>query len=108
MAKREALLIRIRLSDDDLGSAEDDDRVSALERAVESALADKHTGHLDGHEFGGGWAIIFCYGESATLLFEAALRTLLEAALGDGSCAVKRYGGPGSREEVVDLSGGAA
>ena len=108
MANREALLIRIRLSDDDLGSAEDDDCVFGLESMVESALAEKLAGHLDGHEFGGGWATVFCYGESATQLFEAAVPTLLQAALRGGSCAVKRYGGPGSGEEVVDLSGGAA
>ena len=108
MASQEALFIRIRLSDDDLGSARDDERVYALEKAIEIALTDKHAGHFDGHEFGGGWATVFCYGESATQLFEAAVSTLLQAALRGGSCAVKRYGGPGSREEVVDLSGGAA
>ena len=108
MANEEALLIRIRLSDDDLGSAEDDGRMYALENAVESALAEKQAGHFDGHEFGGGWATVFCYGESATQLFEAAVPALLQAALRSGSCAVKRYGGPGSREEVVQLGGGAA
>jgi hypothetical protein len=108
VAEWEALLIRVRLSDDDLGSADDDDRVYALENAVESALADKEAGHFDGHEFGGGWATIFCYGESATQLFEAAVPALLQAALRSGSCAVKRYGGPGAREEVVHLDGGAA
>jgi hypothetical protein len=107
VAKHEALLIRIRLSDNDLGSAEDDDHVSALENALESALAEKQAGYCDGHEFGCGWATIFCYGQSVTRLFEAAVPSLLQAELRDGSCAVKQYGGPGSRQEVVDLRAGA-
>ena len=106
MASQEALLIRVRLSDDDLGSLQDDDLVHALENAVEIALAEKHAGYFDGHEFGEGWVTLFYYGESATQLFEAAVPTLLQLELRDGSCVVKRYSGPGSREEVVDLRSG--
>ncbi len=101
----EALLIRLRLSDEGLGGDDDFWRVWAIQDALECAFAATQAGCCDGHEFGGGWAIIFCYGASAAQLLDVALPVLMRSALRSGACAVKRYGPPGARKEVIDLGG---
>jgi hypothetical protein len=73
-----AALIRIPLSDDDLGTADDDALVDCVEVAVCAALdREPRAGKWDGHEFGGGWAVIFCYGQDPAALFERVTEALL-------------------------------
>lgn len=65
-------MIRVRLSDDDLGTAADDEIVEHIETAILSALKlTESTARWDGHEFGGGWAVIFCYGRDVEALVNA-------------------------------------
>ena len=75
-----AYLIRVRLSDDDLGTAADDEIVELIETAIIGALLET-TARWDGHEFGGGWAVIFCYGRDAVALGKCITDAFLELEL---------------------------
>jgi hypothetical protein len=104
-----AVLIRLRLTDDEFGTTEDADAAYALEDKVLEALASRiDIGECDGHEFGGGWFAIFCYGPDAERLFETLSPVLLGSDFPKGSLAVKRYGPPGAAEEIIQLTSGAA
>jgi hypothetical protein len=104
----EAVVVNIPLSDSDLGSIDDDAIVEAVDAAIRTRLADSPAGAWDGHKFGGGWARIFCYGDSADVLFDTLAEILLGSDLPFGTVVVKRYGPPGSRENLLPLSGGSA
>jgi hypothetical protein len=61
---------------------------------------------VDGHEFGGGEALIFIYGPDADALFEVVRKNLGDFTIPEGAFAVKRYGAadnPDAREERVPL-----
>lgn len=88
----QALIIHLKLSDEDLGTDEDDDAVQALEDNLERAISAAAAGELDGHEFGGGECVIFLYGPSADLLFDIIEPHLKAAVIADGGFAIKRYG----------------
>ena len=80
MARNEehGVLIRIQLSDSELGTTADDEFVDAIDNAIRAAVERApRVGSWDGHEFGGGWAIVFCYGENATALSERVIEALL-------------------------------
>ena len=78
-----ACLIRVRLSDDDLGTDADDEIVELIETAVIGGLEPiKTTARWDGHEFGGGWAVIFCYGRDAVALVKCMTDAILRLELG--------------------------
>jgi len=77
-----AFLIRVRLSDDELGTEADDEFVDYLEEAIRGALEHVQTpARWDGHEFGGGWAVIFCYGRDASALGTCITDAILELEL---------------------------
>ena len=79
MSKRDAaVIIGIRLEDDDLGTDADDRFVETLERAIRERLTPSpEIGYWDGHEFGSGWATIFCYGRDGALLSDCVLGAIL-------------------------------
>jgi len=78
-----SVVIRVPLSDNDLGSEADDALVEMIERFVRTALEQAPcVGYWDGHEFGAGWALIFCYGRDGTSLTERATTALLSAEIG--------------------------
>ena len=71
---------------------------------IEVLEADPDLGEYDGHVIGAEGAVIYLYGADADRLLagiEPALRT---TPLPAGSWALKRYGGPGAREETVPLT----
>jgi len=103
-----AVVVNIPLSDDHLGTTQDDALVEALDARIRTALEGAAVGEWDGHEFGRGWARVFCYGPSANALFDVLANILLGDALPGGSFAVKRYGPPGAAQEIVQLSSGTA
>jgi len=73
-----AALIRIPLSDGELGTEADDSLVDRIEVAARAALGRKPlAGEWDGHEFGGGWAVIFCYGGDPHTLADRMIEALL-------------------------------
>ena len=76
--EKHAVLVRIRLSDDELGTPADDSLVESVDTAIQAALQrPPRVGYWDGHEFGDGWAAIFCYGRDATALRERVLDAIL-------------------------------
>src|SRR5437016_68578 len=76
--EKHAALIRIPLSDDELGTPEDDVLVERLEVALRTALnREPSAGTWDGHEFGGGWAVIFCYSNDAEALMNRTVEAIL-------------------------------
>jgi len=66
-----AVLVRLRLSDNDLGTEADEKLVEYIECPIRAALDESPgLGVWDGHEFGGGRAVIFCYGHDGSILRE--------------------------------------
>jgi hypothetical protein len=80
--EKHAVLIRVPLSDNDLGTAEDDALVDCLEIAIRTTLErEPRVGMWDGHEFGAGWAVIFCYGSDPSVLLDRVTEALLPLEL---------------------------
>lgn len=76
--ERHAVLVRVRLSDDDLGDIADDELVDRLDDAIRAAVErPPRVGYWDGHEFGCGWAVIFSYGRNAAALATRVTEALL-------------------------------
>ena len=82
-------MIRVRLSDDDLGTDADDEIVQIIETAVIAELEPiETTTRSDGHEFGAGWAVIFFYGRDATTLGKCITDAILRLEL---DCDIQLY-----------------
>ena len=72
------VIIAVRLEDDDLGTEADDRFVETIEQSIRDKLeVAPELGHWDGHEFGAGWATIFCYGKNGALLSDCVLGAIL-------------------------------
>ena len=99
----QALLVHLKLSDDEFGAFDEREAIFALEDRLIEAIASKSVGEYDGHEFGEGFGTLYMYGSNVEQLFQAALPTLREYPSHPGSYILKRYGGPGSSEERIDL-----
>jgi hypothetical protein len=75
-------VLRARLSDDDLGTPADDEVVEFIESVVIGALELMGpTARWDGHEFGGGWAVIYCYAHDAVALSKCISAAILKLEL---------------------------
>ena len=99
----QALLVYLKLSDDEFGDFEEREAIFALEDRLIAAIASKSAGEYDGHEFGEGFGTLYMYGSTVDRLTQTALPILREYPSHPGSYLKKRYGGPGSREERIDL-----
>jgi len=97
----QAVLIRIRLSDDSFGMEGERSRIVALEAEIERTLEKAAAGELDGDEFGEGQCTIYLYGSDADQLADVVLPLLANFKVLPGSSVTKRYGPPGSREEQL-------
>jgi hypothetical protein len=104
----EAVIVRLKLSDDEFGQAEEREAVFAIEDRLTELLAARNVGEVDGHEFGIGFATLYMYGPSAEQIADVVLDLLAGSRHRDGSALIKRFGRPGSREESVYLSGGSS
>jgi hypothetical protein len=101
-----AVLVHLRLSDEEFGEESERDRITSLEERLESILTAKGVGEFDGSEVGMGTCTLYIYGQDADLLFEAIESTLREGSWPSGSYAVKRYGpaqDPNSKEVRIPL-----
>ena len=101
--KEQALLVYLKLSDDEFGDFDEREAIFALEDRLIQAIASTSAGEYDGHEFGEGFGILYMYGANADQLFNAVISTLREYSSRSGSYILKRYGGPGTNEEQIDL-----
>lgn len=99
----QALLVYVRLGDDEFGTSEEVEHVHELEEELGKLVEKVQGADLDGDEFGGGFGTIYIYGPSADTLFDALAPTLLRFQARPGSYVVRRYGPPGSREERLPL-----
>lgn len=102
-----AVYIRLRLSNDDFGARAERVALMQLEQDVERALADSSVGQFDGHEVGGGWHTLVCYGDDADAVYAAIEPIVASYGARPGSQVVKQYGEPGPSTIVrtVDLPG---
>lgn len=104
MQTEQAILIYIKLSDDGLGSPHDSEFIFSLEDQIkEVIIKDKHY-EYDGHEFGGGYCILFMYALNADDLYRKIRPTLKSTAFPGKSYLVRRYGPPGSEQDVIELT----
>lgn len=99
----QALLMYLKLSDNELGETRERERIFKLEDALERAISRRRAGELDGDEFGGGFCTIFMYGPDANVLSEAVIATIRGWRPPAGSYLIKRYGELGSREQREDI-----
>jgi hypothetical protein len=104
--REQAVIISMRLSNDNFGTEAEDESLSALEAEIERCLEKSEFGEWDGHETGGGYHKIFLYGPCAERLSDAVLMKLLEYPALPGSYMVKRFGEIGADEQYVWLDSG--
>ena len=88
----QALLVHLMLSQGEHGSADERERISALEGKVEQAINSASAGEFDGSEFGGGECTLYMYGPDADALFDAVAPVLKLSPIAAGGYAIKRYG----------------
>ena len=99
----QALLVYLKLSDDEFGDFEEREALFRLEDEIEPKVLSSGAGEHDGHEFGGGFGTLYMYGPDADKLFDVVIGSVRNHPARDGSYIVKRYGDVGAREERVNL-----
>jgi len=65
-------------------------------------------GRWDGHEFGGGWAVIFCYGQNPVTLFDRVTEALLPFELPAAATLAMETDRPEGFETMMVISVGLA
>jgi hypothetical protein len=103
-AEEQAVIATIKLNSGDMGSAEERQRITALEDQLSDAIKRSSTGEFDGDEYGDGVCTVYMYGPSAERLFVAVSAVLKKFRAPKGSYVVKRYGKPGARQDRIALS----
>jgi len=98
-----AVVIHLKLSDQEFGSFDEREGAFTLEDQLEDAVIDLAIGEYDGHEFGEGWCRFYIYGDDANVMADAVLPIVRELSPPSGSFVVKRFGPPGARQEEVQL-----
>jgi hypothetical protein len=63
-AEEQAVIATIKLNSGDMGSAEERQRITALEDQLSDAITRSSTGEFDGDEYGGGGCTVYMYGPS--------------------------------------------
>jgi hypothetical protein len=100
-----AVVINYRLSGDEYGSAEEREGVFALENRLEALIEQHGIGEFDGNEFGGGEAVLYCYGPDANRLF-ATIENEVRSFAARPAYVTLRYGAasdPNAQERRIDL-----
>jgi hypothetical protein len=94
---RNALLVHLKLSDNEFGTKEEFHRIEDLCDDLKVAIDAHNAGVFDGNEFGQGEATLYMYGPDADVLFSVVEPVLKGSPLTMGAWAIKRYG------EIGDL-----
>ena len=100
-----AVIVHYSLSDEEHGTVEEREAIFALEDRLESLIESQGLGEFDGNEFGGGEAVLYCYGPDARRMF-AGIESELRAFPARPAYAQLRLGDvsdPDAREERIDL-----
>jgi|SRR5579871_1069943 len=100
---QEALIVSIRLGETGSGEQVNLKPFFDLEDELMHLIEESGTGEYDGNEISPGLFTLYLYGSSATVLWEKVSPCLKQAKIPEGSYAVKRYGGPGAREDRIAL-----
>ncbi|MBT8201938.1 MAG: hypothetical protein HKN74_07115 [Acidimicrobiia bacterium] len=104
-AAEHAVIARYQLSDDEFGGVEERESFFTLEDGLIGTIEAAGAGELDGHEFGGGEAVIYMYGPDGDRLFACVEGILRSHGSRPATCTV-RYGAAGDpavRQRIVDL-----
>lgn len=99
----QVVIVYIKLSDDGFGQPEEREDLYRLEDKLEPLLNSSSIGKIDGHEFGGGYGVIYIYGENADKLFDVVIQTIRDFKPKQGSFIIKRYGNIEAKEERINL-----
>lgn len=102
--QEQALLIYIRLSDDEHGEASEREELFHLEDEVMAALEGTEAGEFDGNEIGGGYFTLYLYGPSASRMWDVIAPVVVRFSAPAGSYAIQRFGTPGAEEHRVELA----
>jgi hypothetical protein len=97
--EEQALIVRLKLADDDFGAEGETFALYSVEDAIEQAV--KGCGEFDGHEIGSGYFTIYIYGRDVEVLYRAVAPVLAKANVRLGSYVLKRRGGPEQTPEKV-------
>jgi len=98
-----ALLVYLRLSDDDHGESLECEELFRLEDEVMVALEGAGAGEFDGNEIGGGYFTLYMYGSSAAQMWDAVAPVLVRSSAPVGSYVIQRFGGPGAEENRIQI-----
>lgn len=100
----QAVLVYLRLSDDNVGTDDERRQIHALSNALEAVLKDSPVGDFDGEEFDDGRCTLYLYGPEADALFAAIEPTLRSHAITRGGTAIKCYAPiPGRDPDEVEV-----
>ena len=102
-AEEQAVIATIKLRSGEMGTAEERDRIYALENQLSAAIKNSSSGEFDGDEYGGGVCTIYMYGPSADRLLSVTLPILKGFHAPLGSFVIKRYGKPGAKQDRIPL-----
>lgn len=100
--QQQAVIVYAKLADHDMGD-EADDLLYELEEDLQDAIEKTGAGEFDGDEWGNGYCTMFLYGADCNRIFDAVIPLLLAKDFRQGTFLIKRYGGPGSEEQIVRL-----
>ena len=93
----QAVIVHVVAGDDTLF-------LDLIEGPLIEAIEASDVGEFDGNLIGAEEAVLYMYGPDANALFAAIADVLQDADLPPGSYAIKRFGGPGSSEERINLN----
>jgi len=100
---RHAVLVYLKLANDEYGSEADRMYLKDLSMTLEQAFQNKPVGEFDGDEIGNGFCTLYFYGPDAEKLFDAALQSIKRFPYKRGSYAIKRLGGKGAPQEKIEI-----
>lgn len=95
------VLIRLRLSNRQMGRAEEREGIEQLGEELEAAVLAAGVGEYDGDEIGGGEAILFFAGKSADALLAVLTPLLKRNAYGRTARATLQRGSDADPEDVT-------
>lgn len=101
-----AVLVFIKLSDDDFGAEDEREKIFALEEKLIQSIEEFRAGEYDGNEFGGGHATLYMYSHDADVLYDVVIKHFEGLDFIQDSYIIKRYGPAGDpdvKEVKVDL-----